>query len=84
MSHITHTSIQAGGNCHRPTVWPDSSVVRVLAWSARNPGFKSPGLGNLKLEIQNIAHLHVILNIAQMNDHALRKVLQKLNPINKP
>ena len=27
--------------CHGPTVWPDSSVVRVLAGSARGPGLES-------------------------------------------
>ena len=31
----------AGGNCHKSTVWPDSSVVLVLARSARGPGFES-------------------------------------------
>ena len=34
-------SYLAGRNCHRSTVWPDSSVVRVLARSARGPGFES-------------------------------------------
>ena len=28
-------------HCHRPTVWPDSSVVKVLAGSARGPAFES-------------------------------------------
>ena len=33
------------GNCHRPTLWPDSSVVRVLSRSARGPGLESRWLG---------------------------------------
>ena len=40
-SSLGDESIQAGGTCHRPTVWPYSSVVRVLARSARGPGFES-------------------------------------------
>ena len=32
---------QGGGDCHRSNVWPDSSAVRVLARSARGPGFES-------------------------------------------
>ena len=35
LSRLRDKSFEAGGNCHSPTVWPDSSVVRVLAWSAR-------------------------------------------------
>ena len=30
-SRFGSKSISAGGNCHRPTEWPNSSVVRVLA-----------------------------------------------------
>ena len=33
--------ILAGGNCNRPNMWPDSSVVRRLARSARGPWFES-------------------------------------------
>ena len=33
--------IKQGGNCRRSTVWLGSSVVRVLARSARGPGFES-------------------------------------------
>ena len=40
-SRFGDESYLAGGNCHRSTVWPDSSVVRVLARSARGPGFES-------------------------------------------
>ena len=33
--------ISAGENCHRPTAWPDSSIVRVLALPAESPGLES-------------------------------------------
>ena len=40
-SRFGNESNLAGENCHRSTVWPGSSVVRVLAPYARGPGFES-------------------------------------------
>ena len=46
-SRFGDESIRAGGNCHILTVWPYSSVVGVLAQSARGPGFETLSLGRV-------------------------------------
>ena len=39
-SRFGDESVNAGGNCHRPTVWPDRSVVTSTRTVCGGPGFE--------------------------------------------